>query len=93
MPDIGEGKNPDVRYVEFQGPPVDFDGGHQGDQRNQPKVGEDQKAAGPVVPEFDEFYLEQAFHAGCILGIAGFLFVGDGQELLFEAFFALDQVG
>src|SRR5690606_29244126 len=59
VPDIGEVEDALFGQVELDGPYIEFNGRDQCDRGQQHKIGNGQYFTGPVVPEFDEFYLKQ----------------------------------
>ena len=58
MPDVREIENTLFGLMEFYRSDVELDRRDQRDRGQQDEIGDDQHLAGPIVPKFDEFYME-----------------------------------
>jgi len=58
VPDVGKVENTLIGQVELYRSDVELDGRDQCDGGQKHKIGDDQDLAGPIVPQFYEFYLE-----------------------------------
>lgn len=92
MPDIGEVEYSLVRQVKFDWADIKFNGSDQRNRGEQNEIGQDQDPAGAIIPEFNKFNLQKAFHKSERVDALNAVLVGNGQKLLFQAFFSLDQV-